>query len=338
MTNQIIQSIKELKAGQKLSTFYILRKMDLKFRKDGVPYLMLEFSDATGRIPAVLWDNAQSVYDELDVGEPVKLQGNVTEYRSNRQINIEKIRIAIPDDQINMSDFLPRGNFDPDTLMADLDKVIESIKDAHLRQLLERYLKNDIIRDKYKKAPGGKLWHHAYLGGLVEHTLAVLGICEAACKLHPKTNRDLVITGAVLHDIGKLEEYGFDQGFIDFTDEGRLWGHISIGAQMVRKTIEEMEKESGFPLELKRQLIHLILSHQGELDHGSPVVPMMPEAMILYYADEMDSKVNALERIIEQESGEGQKWSKYVNLIERFIYFGEKGGKEPPEQKQLNLE
>jgi len=133
-------------------------------------------------------------------------------------------------------------------------------------------------------------------------------------------DRDLLITGAILHDIGKIDEYGFDQGFIDFTDEGRLWGHISIGAQRIRTLIEEMEKKEGFSPELKKQLIHLILSHQGELEHGSPVLPATIEAMILYYSDEMDSKANALKHIIQRDSEPGRKWSQYVNLLDRFIY------------------
>ena len=139
-------------------------------------------------------------------------------------------------------------------------------------------------------------------------------------------SRDLLITGAILHDIGKLDEYGYDEGFIDFTDEGRLWGHISIGAQRIRTVIEEMEKEESFPAEMKKQLIHLILSHQGKLEHGSPVLPATMEAMILYYADEMDSKANALKHIIERDSEPGRRWSQYINLLDRFIYL-----KPPPE-------
>jgi 3'-5' exoribonuclease len=171
-------------------------------------------------------------------------------------------------------------------------------------------------------APGGKLWHHAYLGGLLEHTIAVVELCRTMAGIYPMVNRDLLMTGAILHDIGKIEEYGYGRGFIDFTDEGRLWGHISIGAQCVRAAIEELEREDGFPEELKTQVVHLILSHQGELEHGSPVLPQTLEAMILYYADEMDSKANALKHIIERDAKSGRTWSQYINLLDRFIYIG----------------
>ena len=143
------------------------------------------------------------------------------------------------------------------------------------------------------------------------------------CNRYPTADRDLLLTGAVLHDIGKVEEYSFDMGYIDYSDTGRLWGHISIGAQRIRSFIEEMEQEKGFPEELKKNVIHLILSHQGELEHGSPVLPATLEAIILYYADEMDSKANAIKHIIDRDKAPGKKWSQYIHLLNRFIYLGD---------------
>lgn len=322
-TENKIQPIQNLTPGDQITTFYIVRKVDLKTRKDGVPYLHMEFGDSTGRITAMVWNDAQEIFGQIKVGQIAKIMGHVNEYRNNRQINIEKIRAASSEDNIKVEDFLPQGDFDIDELMQQFEDVLSSITNPHLKLLLDKLFSQEGVKEKYFKAPGGKLWHHAYVGGLLQHTLAIIGICETAVKYHPACDRDLVIAGALLHDIGKLDEYRCDQGFFDFTDEGRLWGHISIGGQMIRKLIEEIEEESEFPSDLKKKLIHLILSHQGELDHGSPVVPMIPEAMILYYADEMDSKVNALEHIVKRESGEGNHWSKFVNLIDRFIYLGE---------------
>jgi len=142
-------------------------------------------------------------------------------------------------------------------------------------------------------------------------------------ELYPFCNRDLLLTGALLHDIGKIDEYGYDKGFIDFTDQGRLWGHISIGAQLVRKAVEDIEESSSFSEELKKNIIHLILSHQGEYEHGSPVLPKTLEAIILYYADEMDSKANAFQHIIERDSEPGKRWSKYIRLVDRFLYLNQ---------------
>lgn len=318
-----IQPIQSLKPGEQITTYYIIRKIDMKTRKDGVPYLHMEFGDATGRITAMVWNDAQEIFGQIKVGQIAKIMGHVNEYRNTRQINIEKIRVAESEDDIQIEDFLPQGDFDINVLIEKFDAILSSINNQYLKQVLDKLFTQEGVREKYFKAPGGKLWHHAYVGGLLEHTLAIIGICERAVEYHPACDRDLVVAGAILHDIGKLDEYRMDQGFFDFSDEGRLWGHISIGGQIVRKVIEEIEEQTEFPADIKKKLIHLILSHQGELDHGSPVVPMIPEAMILYYADEMDSKVNALEHIVKRESGEGNHWSKYVNLIDRFIYLGE---------------
>lgn len=317
------QSIEKLVPGEKIMAFYILRKKELKTKKDGTPYLLLEFGDRSGRISATIWDDAKPIYETVHVGDAVKVMGKVIVYKDSNQIAVEKIRKADPSDNINIKEFIPQRELDRKKLVEDLEKTIESVKTAPLKKLLKRVFHDPWWADRFQEAPGGKLWHHAYLGGLLEHTLAVVRVCETMALLYPKADRDLLITGALFHDIGKIDEYGYDQGYIDFTDEGRLWGHISIGGQRIRMIIEEMEKEEeGFPLELKKQVVHLILSHQGKLEFGSPVLPMTLEAMILFYADEMDSKANALLHIIERDTEPGRQWSQYIQMLDRFIYLG----------------
>ncbi len=314
--------IQELVAGEKIGLFFIVRKRELKTKKDGTHYLLLELGDRSGRISAIVWDNAESVYDTFQTGDTVKVKGTVVMYKDSKQIAVEKIRKADSSDRMEKMDFIPQRELNIETLLKDLEKTVESVKTLPLKRLLQKVFHDPLWIDRFKKAPGGKLWHHAYLGGLLEHTLAVVKVCETMALLYPKVERDLLIAGALCHDIGKIDEYGYDQGYIDFTDEGRLWGHISIGAQHIRTMIEEMEKEEGFPLELKKQMIHLVLSHQGKLEYGSPVLPMTLEAMILFYADEMDSKANALLHIIEKDSEPGRRWSRYISLLDRFIYLG----------------
>ena len=314
------KTIKELTPGENVIGFYVVRKTELKTKKDGVPYMLLELGDSTGRITATLWDEAKTVYDSLHVGDIVKIKGSVMTYKDQIQMSVEKIRKAEAEDRINAKDFVPKKDVDIKNLFRTLNEKIDSVQTLALRNLLLTVFNDPEWKDRFKEAPGGKLWHHAYLGGLLEHTLAVVELCETMARLYPMTDRDLLITGALLHDIGKIEEYGYDQGFIDYTDEGRLWGHISIGAQRVRAKIEEMEKKEGFPTELKKHLVHLILSHQGELEHGSPVLPATLEAIILYYSDEMDSKANAIRHIIERDSEPGRTWSKFIPILERFIY------------------
>jgi len=319
MTNK---KIKSFNPGDKITAFFVIRKTELKTKRDGEPYLVLNLGDSTGRITATVWNEAQIWYNRFKEGNIVKIQGSVRTYNENLQLTIDKIRKAEPGDQIEPAGFIPRGNFNVESLYLQLLAKLETVADPHLKNLLGKVFNDPEIAYKFKLAPGGKLWHHAYSGGLLEHTLSVLGICETMAERYPAIKRDLLISGALLHDIGKLQEYNFDKGFIDFTDQGRLQGHITIGARFIENIIDDLAKETEFPVELKNLIIHLILSHQGELAHGSPVLPACPEAFVLYYADEMDSKTNAVFRIIERDSEPGKNWSQYINLLDRFIYLG----------------
>ena len=316
------KAIRDLKPGDKLYQFLIIRKLELKTKKNGDPYLLMEFGDHSGRIPATFWDDPTAKYNHFQVGHVVKLQGTITEYNQSLQLSVDRIRNITPEEKVNILDFVPQPEFDTSLLIKKLHTVKTSVKNKYLSKLIEKIFTHPVYQDAFSRAPGGKLWHHAYLGGLLEHTLSVIAICEKMAALYSMIDRDLLVTGALLHDIGKVEEYNYDQGFIEYSDEGRLWGHISIGAQRIRTIIEEIEREDDFPVELKKNIIHLILSHQGKLEHGSPVVPATLEAMILYYADEMDSKANALIQIIEREKKPGKNWSKFIPLLERFLYLG----------------
>jgi 3'-5' exoribonuclease len=204
-------------------------------------------------------------------------------------------------------------------MLEQLDELVESIKNNYLAQLLNNIFQDQQVRKDFITAPAGKLWHHNYIGGLLQHSLAVALTCDAVQARYQYIDRDLLITAALLHDIGKIRELQTN-GFIDYSDEGRLTGHIVLGAHIVKKKIAEI---TDFPANLAVKLEHLILSHQGKLEHGSPVLPMMIEAIMLYYADELDSKANAFERIIAKEKGNKSNWSGYINLIERFVYVGD---------------
>ncbi|MBN2417194.1 HD domain-containing protein [bacterium] len=315
-------TIGSLKPGDKVLDFFVIRKAELKTKKDGNPYLVLNLGDASGRITATLWDDASRHYETFREGTIVKIQGSVRTYGEALQLTVERIRKAEAADGVSPADFVPRASCDVESLFALLVEKTGTVKNPHLRSLLEAVFLNEETGRRFREAPGGKLWHHAYSGGLIEHTLSVAAVCEAMCLQYTGIDRDLLITGALLHDIGKIEEYTFDRGFIDFTDAGRLHGHITIGARMIEQRIVELQQSGAFPEELKNLVIHLILSHQGELEHGSPVLPATLEAIVLYYADEMDSKANAIQRIIERDSASGKKWSQYINLLDRFIYLG----------------
>jgi 3'-5' exoribonuclease len=309
--------VTDLKPGSEVADFFVLRKKEIK-EYNGQRFLKLELGDRTGRIDGVVWDNPEEIFNLAETGEIVKIKGWVTTYRDASQIKVERLRKAIKS-EVELSDFLPSSEKDTSVLLEEFRKVVSSVQNLHLKKLLELLLEDSDLTEKIKKTPGGKLWHHAYVGGLLEHTLKVTQICEKAAGLYPLVNRDLLITGALLHDIGKINSYSA-KGFFDYTDEGRLVGHIVSGEELIAKKLLEVP---DFPPELALQVKHLILSHQGKLEFASPVVPQTIEAVILYYADEMDAKVDAFGHIIKTQKRKGKKWSDWVHLIDRYIYMGE---------------
>jgi 3'-5' exoribonuclease len=312
--------VKDLKPGNEVTGFFVLRKKEIK-EYDGQRFLKLELGDKTGRIDGVVWENFDQIVDEAQTGEIVKIKGWVTTYRESPQIKVDRLRKA-KEEELDLSDFLPTSERELDSLLEEFVNVIRTIKDSHLRKLLELLLEDSSLVEKLKTTPGGKLWHHAYVGGLLVHTMNVVRICENAASMYQLVNRDLLITGALVHDIGKIQTYSA-KGFFDYTDEGRLVGHIVAGNELVEKKIQMVD---GFPPNLVMQLKHLILSHQGQLEFASPVVPQTLEAIILHHADEMDAKADAFAHIIKTQKTEGKKWSDWVNLIDRYIYLGEDEG------------
>lgn len=319
MAQLSIQELRNLPAGDKVATgFYLLSRLGTRTSRLGKPYLTLELQDATGRIEGKFWEGFEDFQSSARVGQVVKVQGTLEHFEGVAQLRVVKARPARPDDETpSPHEFLPHSGRSPEEMRSELREIIATLTDGHLRQLLESLFEDDKIWEQFVQAPGGKLWHHAYLGGLAEHTLSLARLCDLLAGHYKQLHRDLLIAGVLLHDFGKIEELETKAG-IDYSIEGRLLGHITLGALFVEETIKQIE---GFPDELRRQLLHLILSHQGEGAMGSPVKPMTPEALALHYADDLDSKLNALERIRAQ-TPEGQPFSDYIKLMERFFYFG----------------
>ncbi|MDZ7270567.1 MAG: HD domain-containing protein [candidate division KSB1 bacterium] len=321
--------IKDLRPGEQVVDFFVLRKKELRLRREtNESYLALELGDQSGRIAATLWDNAEALCADLSVGQVIKVKGVVVEYAGRPHLKLEKVRPARADEVEGMEAFVPVCPKDLGELWMRLDQLVEGITNPHLKGLLQALFGDSAFRQVFAQAPAGKLWHHNYRGGLLEHTVAVAETCAAVHHRYSHLDRDLLVTGALLHDVGKVQELKVD-GFIDYSDQGRLIGHIVLGAEMVR---EKLRTLPNFPEELAMRLLHLILSHQGKGEYGSPVVPMTLEAIILYYADELDSKANAFERIIGRDKEQGKKWSRYVELMDRFLYLGEE--REPGDEQR----
>lgn len=304
--------------GDRVETFVIIRKLELR-EYNGKHYALFQLGDRSGRMAGILWNNALEIARSFKNGTVVKIMGTVAEYKDSRQIKLDGIRAAQEDEYI-ASELYSGPQQDLGILEDKMDAFIESVQVPYLKTLLENLIgKNGKHRELFLKAPGGKLWHHNYRGGLLEHTVSVTGICSYTAGEYSRVNRDLLITGALLHDLGKVTEYEYETPVIDFSTEGRLLGHIVIGNRMIS---EEIKQIPDFPAETKNCLSHMILAHQGQKDYGSPVVPQTIEALLVYYADEMDSKAVAFTRILNETERAGKEWSSFVQLMERYLYAG----------------
>lgn len=311
--------INELEAGDAVLSFFVVRSKEMRTKKDGAPFLSLELGDKSGRIRGTAWENAQAYNAAIEVGNIVKVKGQVTSYRDEIYINIERVRKVVPEDQVDKDQFIAATTADTRILTLRLFSIIDSLKDNAVKKMLHAIFDDISFKNKFIQAPAAKLWHQNYLGGLLEHTLQVVDICEKVMPNYKNVKRDILIAGAILHDIGKVVELSTD-GFIDYSDKGRLIGHTVIGHHFVATRINQM---TDFPEKTANQILHLILSHHGSFEQGAPVVPLTLEAMILHCADYLDSQASAFVRIIETEKEPGKTWSKYVNLINRYIYLGD---------------
>jgi 3'-5' exoribonuclease len=304
----------ELADGEDFVGFYALKRCDLR-EFDGGERLDIEISDATGSIPGVVWEDARMIHGTLQKGGAVKVMGRLGSYRDRPQVRIDRIRPA-EEGEYDPDAFLPVTPRDRDDLMVRLRDHVASITDPWLSKLVALIFDNEKFVDLYARAPGGVRWHHPYIGGLLEHSIGVTDICSDVAARRPELNRDLLVLAGLLHDSGKIRE--FDIGTtIEYSNQGRLEGHIVIGERFVRNTCDKFE---GFPDELKLLLSHLLLSHQGRNEFATPVEPMIPEAFVLYHADEIDSKLNAVDRIIDRSRKAGDSWTGYVKLLDRMLF------------------
>lgn len=316
--------LKELRPGETFTLYLVVRRRELRTRRDGAPYLALEFGDSSGRLPGNIWDDAERIYGELSEGDVVKVQGVVEQYRDAPQVAVKRIRKARPDDPVTPADLLPAAARPPEEMMAELKDLLAQVAHPHLKTLLSAFFDDETFAAQFGIAPAGKLWHHNRLGGLLEHTLGLCRLCNLLVDRYPEVDRDLLLCGAALHDIGKIQEYAY-RTYIDYTDRGRLVGHITLGAQWVYEKAREID---GFPDDLLDRLVHLVISHQG--DYGTPVKPMTREAFLLHFADEIDSKMDAFRRMAAEQP-EGERW-KFVRLLDRHLDLGASGDDMEPQE------
>ncbi|MBI2843402.1 MAG: HD domain-containing protein [Armatimonadetes bacterium] len=289
MKNSYISGLHE---GVRVDDVFLICSKSLGCKQDGSPYIKLKLSDRTGAIDAIKWDASEQLYAGLTSDDCIRVRGTVTTYNGRLQIRVDSLRRHTQ--EIDPSDFLPRSERDIDDMLACLRKIIESVEHHHLRAVLDYFFSDQDFVSRFSTAPAALRIHHGYIGGLLEHTLSVAELCLLVTSHYPSIDRDLLVTGAILHDIGKIEEFCWDRT-IKYSDSGHFIGHIVAGTLMVSEAIDSIQEFA--PL-LKLVVKHMIVAHHGQKDWGSPKRPKSIESLILHYLEDMDAKVNTFQQAI----------------------------------------
>jgi 3'-5' exoribonuclease len=306
--------IAELEVNKPVTAAFLVQSKEVREKKSGEPYLSLVISDKSGKMDSKMWDNVAEAVDTFDRDDFVKVKGTVQLHLNRPQFVIHKIR-KMADSEVDFADFFPASLRNPDEMWAELGGIVKAVANPHLRGLLNAILDDPEIARRYRMAPAAKSIHHAYLGGLLEHVLSLCALCKKTSEHYPIIDPGLMIAGAVLHDIGKIYELSYDRGF-NYTTEGQLLGHIMIAIRMIGDKIHMVP---GFPVALRNLLEHMVLSHHGRLEFGSPKLPQFPEAMLLHYLDDMDSKMESMRALIESDKQSGADFTAFNPALERTI-------------------
>jgi 3'-5' exoribonuclease len=312
------QFVNTLKPGETVDDVFVLSEKNLAQKKDGKNYLNLTFVDRTGSIKAVLWDNVEDTAEQIAAGDYVMVKGSVSEYRGMLQLVIRTV-IRSEAEDFAPADFLPVTTRNIDAMFEKLIQITETLKTPCFYELFKQFWSDaDLVR-LLKAAPAAKKMHHAYIGGLLEHTLSMAILVDRIAGHYTGVDRDLLLAGAILHDIGKIREFEFTT-HIDYTSEGRLLSHIVIGIQIID---EKMRLVKDFPEEQAVLLRHLLVSHHGVRNFGSPEPPKTIEAVLLNHIDEIDSKVKGIREFMASEDPNAA-WTSFHKLLDRHFYMGKK--------------
>jgi 3'-5' exoribonuclease len=312
--------VKDLAPGQSVSgaRYSVRSKRLVEFRNKPGQYLSLTLGDRTGEIAARVWDDAEEIAAGFQEGDVVAVTGRVESYQEQPQLILTAVAKCAPE-EVRREEFVARSERDPEEMMRELAEVCRSVRDAGLRKLLAAFFGDREFAARFKTCPGAKVVHHAYLGGLIEHTLNVVKICDNMCGIYPQLDRDLLITGALLHDVGKVREYTCDTS-IETTDEGRLIGHVANGFHMVMQALAQVTELAP---ERRLRIAHLIVAHHGSPEMEAPKVPMTVEAVALHHAENLEAQTNRVLGIIARDKGQGKGWTDFDKLLARYIFVGE---------------
>jgi 3'-5' exoribonuclease len=312
------QFIKDLKPGTQVDDVFYVSRRDVKERRDGAPFLTFELRDRTGAVAGIMWDRVEDALRCVEAGGFYRVVGKLGDYQGRAQLTVGVIYPADPS-EVARDDFIAASRFDRAELMAELRGFIAAVKNKYLRALLDSFFNDPAFADQFSMVPAGARVHHACIGGLLEHTVMMCRAARPLPDIYPEIDRDLLLTGVILHDVGKVKEYVCEIA-IDHTLDGRLLGHLVMGCQMVEDRIARIE---GFPAELSRMMRHIILSHHGEMEFGSPKTPKFAEAFLVYSLDYADSRLAIFREVVEKNKN--VKWTDFNNYLDTNVYV-----KDPP--------
>ncbi|MDP9049361.1 MAG: HD domain-containing protein [Acidobacteriota bacterium] len=297
--------------GVSVTTFFVISSLSVRDKKTGSgQYLAMTLADKTGSMEARMWDDFASAIPNCAEGCYVKVQGQVAKYQGKFQITLTKMRLAAAS-ELDTADFVPTTKFNIDEMWAELRGYVDGFHNANLQRLVCSFLDDEAIGTAYREAPAAKVLHHAWIGGLLEHVLTLVRVCQAVVPFYPEVDRDLLVTGAILHDVGKIRELSWGSG-ISYTLEGQMIGHISIAQGMLRDKIATLPE---FPEKLRVLVEHMILSHHGKLEFGSPKLPMTPEAILLSALDDVEAKMQAMRNEFGRDAASGKSGTEMTDWV-----------------------
>lgn len=309
--------VNQIKERQIIESAFLVREKITAMAKNGKPYMTIKLMDRTGEVEGRIWDCVDQLSAIFDKDDFVEVHAKASIYLGKMQLVIQDLK-KLAEETIDLADFLPVSKRSTIEMRQELETLLDSLIDPHIEALLRGFFDDPDFFALYSKAPAAKGMHHVYVGGLLEHSLAVSALaCDVAAR-YPQVNRDLLISGALLHDVGKITELSYQRSF-DYTDEGKLLGHIIIGVQMIEDRVRNLP---GFPNELATMIKHLLLSHHGQYEFGSPKRPKFLEAVILNFIDDLDSKINGVLSHIDKEPDNEGNWTSYHRLYDRYFYKG----------------
>lgn len=307
--------VSDYRPNEPVDNLFLVSRKEIRPKKTGGDYMFTVLNDRTGSLPAFLWDNIELFRNNFEAGDFVHVLGVTKDYNRSLQVTVHKIK-RVPQDQVEVMDFIRGSDKNPDeTFQAFITLLQSEVTLPPLRQLLLNIFGDPDLVRRFKECPAAKALHHAYIGGLMEHTLSVMRLCVLVASHYPMLNRSLLLAGAALHDVGKMDELAWGRSF-EYTDEGRLVGHITMESIFLDRKMSEIP---DFPPELRIELLHILISHHRELEYGSPKRPKTLEALVLSYLDDLDAKLESFREAMSQP-GESENWTAFNQNMQRFLY------------------